>query len=791
LGGTLTGQIPAGQSSVIISGVTYSKLESGVRLAVARGASGDSVAPGDSAAFALQQQPARNFAVTKTADTNDGACDADCSLREAIVAANAISPAEGIIALPAGVYTLTRTGASEDAAATGDLDIIGKATINGAGAGTTIIQAGTSAVNGIDRVFHLLASGESRLTLDGVMVRFGMTAGNGGGILNDGGSVALRNSAVISSTAGGVGGGIAQTGGSLTIQNSALYYNTAQGASGGAISLGGGAATVQNSTLSSNTAIGPTGGAGLFIATGASATVVASTIADNQNANSNALGAGVRNDGTVTLRRSLAARNLRSTGATQNCAARIGDDSAADGGYNLSDDATCFVDNANHNRVVADVKLGSLADNGGPTATQAPLVGSPALEQIPANLCVDASGAALTADQRGRVRPAPAGGKCDVGALEAGPYLVVTQITPVSPFINTTFSVTVQAQSADGAALTVSAATGVRLTLQGATGTLTGTLTGVIPAGQNSVVIGNLSHNKIEPNLKFTVERTSGDPMFDSDSALFNVRPLPTGYFVNGASGADTNNCLSAAAACKTIGKALSLSLDLDNIQIAAGTYQERLAITTGITIRGAGAAVTIVDAQLGGSVAVISAGKTVSITGMTFTNGMVRGNPGLGGGIRNLGTLTLSDSVLTNNQARGDDGGTNDGKDGKGGGIYSAGPLTLLNSVITRNFAYGGEGGKSCSGNFPLIFCSLRTSGSGTGGGLYLTGGSVTVTGSTVSNNTAGGGAFSSNFSNNISTYGFVGSARAGGIYLGAGSLAVSRSTLSGNGGRHGQFFQ
>ena len=29
------------------------------------------------------------FAVTKAADTNDGTCDADCSLREAIVAANA------------------------------------------------------------------------------------------------------------------------------------------------------------------------------------------------------------------------------------------------------------------------------------------------------------------------------------------------------------------------------------------------------------------------------------------------------------------------------------------------------------------------------------------------------------------------------------------------------------------------------------------------------------------------------------------------------------------------------
>ena len=36
------------------------------------------------------QVQAATFTVTKTADTNDGSCNADCSLREAIVAANAL-----------------------------------------------------------------------------------------------------------------------------------------------------------------------------------------------------------------------------------------------------------------------------------------------------------------------------------------------------------------------------------------------------------------------------------------------------------------------------------------------------------------------------------------------------------------------------------------------------------------------------------------------------------------------------------------------------------------------------
>ena len=89
-----------------------------------QGAAAPSVAP---------SVPLAVFSVTKTADRNDGTCNADCSLREAISAANAALGAN-TINVPAGTYTLTITnggGVNEDGNATGDLDINNNMTLVG------------------------------------------------------------------------------------------------------------------------------------------------------------------------------------------------------------------------------------------------------------------------------------------------------------------------------------------------------------------------------------------------------------------------------------------------------------------------------------------------------------------------------------------------------------------------------------------------------------------------------------------------------------------------------------
>src|SRR6185295_11361361 len=88
---------------------------------------------------------AYTFCVDDTTDTqppvasdcpNDGTCSGNCSLRDAIEAANAAPSGSDTINIQAGNYVLSGS-AGEDGNATGDLDIIQSVHIVGAGATTT------------------------------------------------------------------------------------------------------------------------------------------------------------------------------------------------------------------------------------------------------------------------------------------------------------------------------------------------------------------------------------------------------------------------------------------------------------------------------------------------------------------------------------------------------------------------------------------------------------------------------------------------------------------------------
>jgi hypothetical protein len=220
-----------------------------------------------------------------------------------------------------------------------------------------------------------------------------------------------------------------------------------------------------------------------------------------------------------------------------------------------------------------------------------------------------------------------------------------------------------------------------------------------------------------------------------------------TTWYVNGVTGSDTNNCLSPTAACKTIGHAISLALSGDSIMVAAATYTEHLAIKFSLTIVGSGAT-TIID---GGGVArvlkVSNANAHVTLASLTIQNGLTL----YGGGIYNVGTLTLNSGTVTQNQAKVKYRGR---ASSRGGGIYNSGILTINNSTISSNFAQGFAG-----------FVAQ-------GGGIYNAG-TLTLNNSTLSGNSAS--VFPGQYHECVVPNG-------GGIYSQSEAVTINNSTLSGN---------
>lgn len=226
-----------------------------------------------------------------------------------------------------------------------------------------------------------------------------------------------------------------------------------------------------------------------------------------------------------------------------------------------------------------------------------------------------------------------------------------------------------------------------------------------------------------------------------------------------------------------------------DTIQFQFATTPVTISLTGGdleisknLTITGLGATNLIIDASNNNQrnrVFTIGSGVTVSIAGLTVKGGRGGGTglgsiDGDGGGIYNLGNLSLINVAVSNNTAANFDVG--------GGGILNQGTLSLVGCTVSNNTA----GGKT----------SLGTNGAVTGGGIRNAAvGTLTVTDSTISNNFAqiGGGIFSpgsmtvtgSTFASNSAGVGVSTSQtlEGGAIFINAqGAGSIVNSTFFGN---------
>jgi CSLREA domain-containing protein len=376
--------------------------------------------------------------VTKSDDTNDGICDTDCSLREAIGVVVGGETINFDPLLAGQTITLNST-----------LVIDKNLTIDGSLLSTRINISGNNQVTAFG------VNPNVTLTLKSLIIKNGKSTVNGGGVSSGGtlivaDSLFTGNNAVVNPYVVGIGeGGAIYSWGVLTITNSVFNGNSAS--RGGAISCNAGTATVTSSTFVSNSAVSDSGGA---IYENCNLTIMSSTFASNSAANSGGAiltdndinpinitnstfhgntapsGGGVANYGGLIVRNStFSNNNSPSGGALRNglggvLSLRNSILANSVGGVDcIKSDSTPAIENINNliettgtafescgiSLLTSDPLLGPLQDNGGITQTMALLPGSPAINAGDDGNCP-------STDQRGVMRPQ--GGHCDIGAYE-------------------------------------------------------------------------------------------------------------------------------------------------------------------------------------------------------------------------------------------------------------------------------------------------------------------------------------------------------------------------------------
>jgi Trypsin-like peptidase domain len=131
---------------------------------------------------------------------------------------------------------------------------------------------------------------------------------------------------------------------------------------------------------------------------------------------------------------------------------------------------------------------------------------------------------------------------------------------------------------------------------------------------------------------------------------------------------------------------------------------------------------------------------KNCTVSGNTVAAGLFGFS---GGGILNSGTIIMANSTVSGNAVY-------SSFDGYGGGIFNSGTIIMANSIISSNAVESQSGGSG-----------------GGGGGIYNGEGTITMTNSTISGNTASSKGDDS---------------KGGGIYNSKGMITMTNSTVSGN---------
>ena len=734
------------------------------------------------------------FVVSTTSDENDGNYGfGHLSLREAIELANEF-PADNAITfdptLFAAAQTITLTG--------GQMELSGgDVTISAPAAGLTVDA------NNSSRVFQIDSGAAATLT--GLTLVNGTTGGDGGAILNHGGTLTLANSSLDGATSSGNGGALAnENGGEATISNSQIEQNSASGNGGGIYNDATSTLTVSGSTFAVNVNGGGQGAGidsagaatllnsvvddGLQVA-GGSLTAVNTTIATLDAYNNVIDGTGIEmSAGSLTLTDSTV--NAGGTGINISAGSATLTNSTVSGagtGIYLSGGSATLTDST-----VA--KGGTGIDNSGGTVALAnTIVGQNASDVIGAvtanySLIGDTTGATI-------------GGANNV--LNENPNLgpLANNGGPTQTFA---FAAASPAIGAGSVALAVDPNGNPLTTDQ------RGAPFARVSGGQ--VDIGAFEHYNVHAVVSTIADENDGNYSFGHLSlreAMQLVSQNPSGFdntitfdptvfatpqtidLTQGTPLLTAEATITAPAAGVTIDNGQGRDL-----QIGTPSNGRPSTVTLdGLTISGGGivnyatlivSGCTLTDntnGNLGGAILNASfngAGGTLTVSDSSFS-----GNSALGGGaIENSesASLTVSGSSFTGNSASGASAG--------GGAIENAGsPLSVADSTFTGNSAVNVGGAISTYGGMVSGSTFDNNSAGGEGGGIvnYAV---MSLSGSSFSGNSAnlgGGIAFEGNTTVSACTFdGNTAASYGGGVYNHA-SATLTGGTLSDNHGGTG----
>lgn len=355
---------------------------------------------------------AQSATLTVNTTTDEWNTGGSCSIREALDRVRAGSNGRGCTAtgaygtndtimVPAGTYTLTRTGG--DARDTDDLDVERALTLQGAGgngAGTVIDASGLGATVQADTNAIEVFSGVTAVFND-IQFQGGRTNSNyrGAGVQNNG-TLTLSRCAVVGNTGSASAAGGIGNGGTLTIGRSYIGGNAnATSTVGAGTDNNGGSVTIVNSTYGANSGMG----AAAYHYSDGSATMTVSYT--TFQANAQALTAEV---GPIGVGASILNGSCTTSGGG----------SIADSGYNTDSGTGCGL-SAGTSQSSTAIALPAAALNGGTTLNYLIDTSTAAYNRIPSGTL--GCGSTVSVDQRGSARPAAPTGSplnCDIGAIE-------------------------------------------------------------------------------------------------------------------------------------------------------------------------------------------------------------------------------------------------------------------------------------------------------------------------------------------------------------------------------------